>query len=86
MPAGKLTLNPELTFQLPGRPTRRSTSLPARDVDVRDASPLKKAVPRHVYLTSDGKNLTVVDTVSGSSSTSTVVVPSEMPKTGRPRR
>jgi stage II sporulation protein D len=79
MPAGKLTLNPELTFKLPGTTELETFAGP---LTFTSATPLvfKKAYRGTFTVTSDGKDLTLVNTVPLEQYLY-AVVPSEMPKT-----
>jgi stage II sporulation protein D len=79
LPAGKLTLNPELSFKLPGTSELQTFAGP---LVFTSQSPLvfKKAYRGTFTITSDGKQLTLVNTVPLEQYLY-AVVPSEMPKT-----
>jgi len=78
MPAGKLTLNPKLKFKVPGTNTPQSFLGP---LVFTSQTPLvfKKAYRGTFSVTSDGKQLTLVNTVPLEQYLY-AVVPSEMPK------
>jgi stage II sporulation protein D len=82
MPAGKLTLNPELKFKLPEGTAPESFTGP---LTFTSAAPLvfKKPYRGTFTVTSDGKKITLVNTVPLEQYLY-AVVPSEMPKTWLP--
>ena len=82
LPAGKLTLNPALTFKLPDATEPQTFTGP---LTFTAASPLvfKKAYRGTFTVTSDGKKLTLVNTVPLEQYLY-AVVPSEMPRTWLP--
>jgi len=79
MPAGKLTLNPQLSFKLPGTTELKTFAGP---LVFTSQTPLvfKKAYRGTFTVTSDGKDLTLINTVPLEQYLY-AVVPSEMPKT-----
>ena len=79
MPAGKLTLNSQLTFKLPGATEPQTFTGP---LAFTSQAPLvfKKAYRGTFTITSDGKQLTLIDSVPLEQYLY-AVVPSEMPKT-----
>jgi stage II sporulation protein D len=79
MPAGKLTLNPQLSFKLPGTSELQTFTGP---LVFTSQAPLvfKKAYRGTFTVTSDGKQLTLVNTVPLEQYLY-AVVPSESPKT-----
>jgi len=79
IPAGKLTLNPQLTFKLPGTTELQTFAGP---LVFTSQTPLvfKKAYRGTFTVTSDGKDLTLVNTLPLEQYLY-AVVPSEMPKT-----
>ena len=79
MPAGKITLNPELAFKVPGTSELQSFLGP---LVFTSQTPLvfKKAYRGTFTVTSDGKQLTLVNTLPLEQYLY-AVVPSEMPKT-----
>jgi SpoIID/LytB domain protein len=79
LPAGKLTLNPQLTFKLPETTKLQTFSGP---LVFTSQSPLvfKRAYRGTFTITSDGKQLTLINTVPLEQYLY-AVVPSEMPKT-----
>jgi stage II sporulation protein D len=82
MPAGKLTLNPELKFKLPEGTAPETFTGP---LTFTSAAPLvfKKPYRGTFTVTSDGKKITLVNTVPLEQYLY-AVVPSEMPKTWLP--
>jgi stage II sporulation protein D len=82
LPAGKITLNPQLTFKLPDVTDPQTFTGP---LTFTATSPLvfKKAYRGTFTVTSDGKKLTLVNTVPLEQYLY-AVVPSEMPKTWLP--
>ena len=80
--AGQVTLNPKLTFKLPGDTEATTFTGP---ITFTSASPLvfKKAYRGTFTVTSDGTKLTLVNTVPLEQYLE-AVVPSEMPKTWHP--
>jgi len=79
LPAGKITLNAKLTFKIPGATDPQAFTGP---LTFTSQTPLvfKKAYRGTFTVTSDGKQLTLVDTVPLEQYLD-AVVPSEMPKT-----
>jgi stage II sporulation protein D len=79
LPAGKLTLNPKFAFKLPGETDPQTFTGP---LTFTSTSPLvfKKPYRGTFTVTSDGKKLTLVNTVPLEQYLD-AVVPSEMPKT-----
>ena len=84
LPAGKLTLNPALEFKLPGETEAETFTGPLTFTSAA-ATPLifKKAYRGTFTVTSDGKKLTLVNTLPFDQYLY-AVVPSEMPKTWLP--
>jgi SpoIID/LytB domain protein len=82
LPAGQMTLNPQLKFKLPGDTEATTFTGP---LTFTSTSPLvfKKAYRGTFTVTSDGKKLTLVNTVPLEQYLE-AVVPSEMPKTWHP--
>ncbi len=82
LPAGKVTLNPQLKFKLPGATEAEEFIGP---LTFTSATPLvfTKAYRGTFTVTSDGKKLTLVNTVPLEQYLESVV-PSEMPKTWHP--
>jgi stage II sporulation protein D len=82
LPAGKVTLNPQLKFKLPDAPEAETFTGP---LIFTATSPLvfKKPYRGTLTVTSDGKKLTLVNTVPLEQYLY-AVVPSEMPKTWLP--
>jgi stage II sporulation protein D len=85
LPAGKVTLNPQLTFKLPDTPEAQTFTGPVTFTASSASSPLvfKKPYRGTFTVTSDGAKLTLVNTVPLEQYLYSVV-PSEMPKTWLP--
>jgi stage II sporulation protein D len=85
LPAGKVTLNPQLTFKLPDAPEAQTFTGPVTFTSSSPSSPLvfKKPYRGTFTVTSDGTKLTLVNTVPLEQYLY-AVVPSEMPKTWLP--
>lgn len=82
LPAGQVTLNPQLKFKLPDDPVAKTFTGP---LTFTSTTPLvfKKPYRGTLTVTSDGRKLTLVNTVPLEQYLE-AVVPSEMPKTWHP--
>ena len=85
LPAGRVTLNPQLTFKLPDASEAQTFTGPLTFTASSASAPLvfKKAYRGTFTVTSDGTKLTLVNTLPLEQYLY-AVVPSEMPKTWLP--